>query len=92
MLNAGPEHARSILEEQLVSELLVVLTHSNTDPILLTSLCYLAEQILKHPSVKNNPAVLQDKINKMQSCENLLAYLGMSKYRDLLKNTLKYNN
>ena len=69
-----------------------MLTHSNTDPILLTAICYLAEKILKCDYIKNHPERLSDKINKMQSCENLLPYLGMSKFKDLLKNTAKYNN
>mgnify|MGYP000924368662 CR=1 FL=1 len=92
LLNAEPSARTVILEEPLVPELLQVLTHSNTDPILLTSLCYLAEKVLKSDYVKNDPVQLQDKINRMQSCENLLPYLGLSKYRDLLKNTQKYNN
>ena len=73
-------------------ELLQVLTHSNTDPILLTSICYLAEKVLNAESIKTNPRELADKINRMQSCENLIQYLGMGKYKDLMKNTSKYNN
>ena len=69
-----------------------MLTHNNTDPILLTSICYLAEKILNCESIKSDPDKLADKINRMQSCENLLPYLGMGKYRDLLQNTSKYNN
>lgn len=35
---------------------------------------------------------MADKINKLQSCENLLGYLGGSKLPDLKKNVMKYNN
>ena len=80
------------MNESLVSELLQVLTHSNTDPILLTSLCYLAEKVLCSESVRSDPVSLQDKINRMQSCEALIPYLGLSKYQDLIKNTQKYNS
>ena len=41
LLNTEPIHRQAILKEPIVSELLQVLTHNNTDPILLTSLCYL---------------------------------------------------
>ena len=68
-----------------------MLTHSATDPILLTSICYLAENVLRCDSVRTNPVVLADKINRMQSCENLLPYLGMGKYRELLRNAQKYS-
>ena len=46
-------------------ELLQVLTHSNTDPLLLTSLCYLAERVLMSDTVKTNHSVLQDTISKV---------------------------
>ena len=92
MLNAHPKQRDQLLQEQLIKELLQVLTHSHTDPILLTSICYLAEKILKCPTIKENPELLSQQINRMQSCENLIGYLGMSKYRELLKNTQKYNS
>lgn len=92
LLNAEPRLSKLILQETLVSELLQVLTHSSTDPILLTSLCYLAEKVLKSEAIKSNPVQLSDKINKMQSCEALIPYLGLAKYPDLVKNTQKYNS
>mgnify|MGYP001050830329 CR=1 FL=1 len=92
LLNAEPPRRDQLLAESLIKELLQVLTHNKTDPILLTSICYLAEKILNCESVKTDPEQLADKINRMQSCENLLPYLGMSKYRDLLQDTQKYNN
>ena len=55
LLNAEPRLSKLILQETLVSELLQVLTHSSTDPILLTSLCYLAEKVLKSEAIKSNP-------------------------------------
>lgn len=91
LLNAD-RGANKILNEGLVSELLNVLTHSSTDPILLTSLCYLAERVLSSEMVKSDPANLGDKINRMQSCEGLVPYLGMAKYEDLVRNSQKYNS
>ena len=87
LLNTEPDKRELILNEPLVSELLQVLTHNNTDPILLTSLCYLAQNLLNCDSIKSNPVKLADKINKLQSCESLLGYLGLGKYKELLKNT-----
>ena len=43
LLNAEESFRESILKEAQVNELLQVLTHNNVDPILLTSVCYLAE-------------------------------------------------
>ena len=69
-----------------------MLTHSKTDPILLTSLCYLAEKVLKSEAIRSDPIQLQDKINKMQACEALIPYLGLEKYPELVKSTQKYNS
>ena len=91
LLNAEERQREQLLEEPLIKELLQVLTHSNTDPILLTSICYLAEKVLNCDSVRTNPRELGDKITRMQSCEGLLPYLGMGKYRDLLRNAQKYS-
>ena len=91
LLNAEERQREQLLEEPLIKELLQVLTHSNTDPILLTSICYLAEKVLNCDSVRTNPRELGDKITRMQSCENLLPYLGMGKYKELLRNAQKYS-
>lgn len=92
LLNASKEQRNLILVDPLIDELLQVLTHNMTDPILLTSITYLAEGVLELDSVNSFPDILADKIARMQSCEGLLPYLGLGKYKDLLKNTSKYNN
>ena len=45
-MNAEEGLARVIAQEGLVTEILVVLTHNGTDPLILTSLCYLANRLL----------------------------------------------
>lgn len=45
-MNAEESEQISILKEPLVTDLLFIVTHSSTDPILLSSICYLAEMIL----------------------------------------------
>ena len=92
LLNAPDYKRQTILEDPLINELLQVLTHNMTDPILLTAITYLAEKVLNIAEVNQNPEILADKVNRMQSCEGLLPYLGGEKYKELLKNTAKYNN
>jgi hypothetical protein len=78
-----------------VFDLLIVISHFKTDPLLLTSVCYLAEQILTILT-KNNIQDDQDMLNKavrqMGNCIHLIPYLGLSKYDELLKLTRKYND
>ena len=59
---------------------------------MLTSICYLAEKMLKCEEINTNIRELEDKIGKMQSCEFIIPYLGMAKYSELLKNAQKYSN
>jgi len=77
LLNAKEDQRELVMSDNLVDELLQVLTHNTTDPILLTSICYLAEKILKIVTEKADPELLADKVNRMQSIEGLLPYLGM---------------
>ena len=46
LLYAGEKESELILSEGLVMELLNVINHFKTDPLLLTSVCYLALMIL----------------------------------------------
>ncbi len=55
LLNTEFQHRHLILKEPIVSELLQVLTHNNTDPILLTSLCYLAQNLLSCEDIRKKP-------------------------------------
>ena len=62
LLNSEPRHREALLGDVQLKELLLVLTHNACDPILLTSVCYLAEKVLECDSIKNNPEKLADVI------------------------------
>ena len=78
-------------------ELLNVINHFKTDPLLLTSVCYLALMILTRESVRRGERHedidrLSKAIRYMGNCVNLIPYLGMSKYEELIRLARKYNN
>jgi hypothetical protein len=53
------------MQDNLIDELLQILTHNATDPILLTSICYLAEKILVIIREEKDVDMLVEKVNKM---------------------------
>ena len=97
LLYAKEKESELILSEGLVMELLNVINHFKTDPLLLTSVCYLALMILTRESVRRGERPedldrLSKAIRYMGNCVNLIPYLGMSKYEELIRLARKYNN
>lgn len=65
LLNAESHQREVIMQDTLIDELLQVITHNMTDPILLTAITYLAEKVLNLDSINQVPDVLADKISRM---------------------------
>ena len=91
LINATPDKRGDILWDPLTSDLLVVVTHGSTDPVLLHAVCYLANQVLTgvikddYDESKTNKVKVDEEMNniitRMQHCEKLLPYMGF--LRDL---------
>ena len=55
LLEANTHKREVILKDGLVDDLLQVLSHYKTDPVLLTAVCKFAKQFFSRPEVLNNP-------------------------------------
>ena len=71
--------------------MLSILKHYKTDPVLLTALCKFAKAFFSCEEIKNNSALMFAKVDKISSLTQLVPYLGLKKYEDLLKMARRYN-
>ena len=105
LINADERVRPKILWDTTVFDLLVVVTFSRVEPVLLTSICYLVNQVCSaindkefRESQQFEPEQeMERRISKMQSCELLLAYLGFnkgehSKFGQLMKQVSELHN
>lgn len=66
--------------------MLSITSHYKTDPVLLTALCNFAKEFFSCPEIKNNQHIIEPKIKKkMSNLVQLIPYLCLKKYDDLLK-------
>ena len=90
LLEASPEKRLFIIKDPVVDDLLSIISHYKTDPVLLSSICRFAKQLFSRKELINNHDLLAPKVKKMQNLVQLLPYLGLKKYEDLLKMTRRY--
>jgi len=74
-----------------MDDMLGILKHYKTDPVLLTALCKFAKSYFSCEEIKNNSKLMFAKVDKMSSLTQLVPYLGLKKYEDLLKMAKRYN-
>jgi hypothetical protein len=80
-----PKKCSDILENPLIDDLLSILKHYKTDPVLLTALCKFAKAFFSCEEIKTNRSVLEEKVTKTQNFIQLVPYLGLKKYEEVLK-------
>ncbi len=90
LLNASIEKRSTIIKEQVIDDLLSIISHYKTDPVLLASVCRFAKQIFSRPEIIKNNEYVASKVKKMQNLVQLLPYLGLKKYEDLLRMSRRY--
>lgn len=85
LINAKPNVKGKVLWDTTVSDLLVVVTYSRVEPSVLTSVCYLVNQVMQainDPEMREASAgfvvsvEMETRVNRMQNCELLLSLLG----------------
>lgn len=90
LLEADLAKREAIIKDQIIDEMLQITSHYKTDPVLLTSICKFAKQLFTREEIKSNQVVIEPKLKKMQNLVQLLPYLGLKKYEDLLKMSRRY--
>lgn len=93
MLEAEPEKRQVIVREsQVVDDLLGITAHYKTDPVLLAAVCSFARQLFSRPEVTCDQAFVADKLQKkMQNLVQLVPYLGLKKYEEVIKMARRYH-
>ena len=95
MLNADKEvRDRSdpkIIDHPLVQDLISITQSFKTDPILLTAVCRLTLKVCEQEEVCNDNQKIRQIIKRVACCNQLIPYLGLSKYEELLKMAARYN-
>lgn len=80
-----------IIGHPLISDLISITQTFKTDPILLTAVCRLTLKVCEQEEVCNDNIKIRQIIKRIASCNQLIPYLGLSKYEELLKMTARYN-
>mmetsp|Transcript_7293 Transcript_7293/g.5585 ORF Transcript_7293/g.5585 Transcript_7293/m.5585 type:complete len:232 (+) Transcript_7293:161-856(+) len=70
--------------------MLQITSHHLTDPILLTAIVKFARQLFSRDEMRTNQHLLDPKLKKMQNLVELVPYLGLKKYEDVLKMSRRY--
>lgn len=73
-----------ILEDPVVKDLIQIMSHDITDPILLTAICTFARDLFECPEIRYNADLMQPFYSRMQNMKYLMPYLGFDRYPDLL--------
>ena len=95
LLQAEEQLRSSILRDPLVDDILIILSHYQTDPVLLTSVCKFAHSFFSRPELLFNVSAdfqLPLRLNKTKNLKQLIPYLGLKKYGELFKSSRKYNS
>jgi len=90
LLEADQPRRESIINDPLLDDLVQITSHYMTDPVLLASICRFAKQLFSREEVKTEPSYLESKLKRMQNLVQLVPYLGLKKYEELLKMSRKY--
>lgn len=81
-----------ILEEPVVKDLISIMSHKKTDPILLKSICTFALDLFECPELKDDQDRMEPFHKEMADMKMMVPYLGMARYPDLLAMTSRYHS
>lgn len=93
LLNAESDLRMVLLNdyETVVQDILVIMSHRKTDPILLTAICKFCLNLFNVKEIRYD----QDRMIKFQkqikNLVEIMPYLGMAKYPDLLAMSKRYH-
>lgn len=93
LLQAGPGNRASILEKekQVVLDLIQIMRHPKTDPILLTAICTFALDLFECDELRWDATVMEPFYEKMSNMKYMIPYLGFDMYNELLMMTRRYH-
>jgi hypothetical protein len=86
------EERMKILKSDVAQDLIAIMGHTETDPILLTAVCTFALDVFEAPEVENDAKIMKPFYEGTKSMVELMPYLGGSKYPLLVEKCAKYHS
>jgi len=90
-MNAGGTNRAKILNDSVVLDLLSIMGHPKTDPILLTAICTFAYDVFECDEIMVDEARMSPYQRAIQNLNFMIPYLGFARYPDLLQMTRRYH-
>jgi hypothetical protein len=91
LMNAGGGNRAKILNDGVVLDLLSIMSHDRTDPILLTAICTFAYDVFECEEIMADEDRMSRYQRAIQNLNCMIPYLGFGSYRYLLSETKKYH-
>jgi hypothetical protein len=73
---------------------ITIINHSKADPLVLTSVCYVVDQLLKLDEIYDPPYIFKKLMSTIKEIKHLVDNLGKTKndkFENILKAAQKYN-
>jgi len=75
----------------MIKDILQILSHNKTDPILLTAVCNFTLNLFKQTELKDDMQYMAPFLDKICNLTFVMPYLGGNMYFELLKMTSRYH-
>lgn len=91
LLHSGKSNRSNILIEPVVLDLIQIMRHPQTDPILLTAICTFALDLFRCEELRTSALEMAPYYEKMSNMKYMIPYLGFEMYPKLLQMTRRYH-
>ena len=92
LLQSSADYRILILDEPVIADLISIMSHKKTDPILLKAICTFALDLFESDELRYDAERMEPFHKQMADMKMLIPYLGMERYPDLLAMTGRYHD
>jgi len=92
LLNGAEKKRINIILDPVILDIVNIMSHSKTDPILLTAVCKFALDLFECDELRYNKQFMQPYFSKMLNMKYLVPYMGGERYPDLLQMSQRYHD
>ena len=92
LLNGAGKKRINIILDDVILDIINIMSHSKTDPILLTAVCKFALDLFECDELRYNQQFMQKYFSKMALMKYLVPYMGGERYPDLLQMSDRYHD
>jgi hypothetical protein len=80
-----------ILEDPVILDLVVVMSHPITDPILLTAICTFALDLFECDELRFDQQMMEPFHKNLSDMKYLIPYLGFGNYLSMMESSKRYH-